>query len=363
MKLWITTVTSWDEFPRARHQVTEELIKLGHEVVFVEKNRQGAPRISVREEKPGLTVITPFCPIEFRFRYRLPVVNEIYQTWLYSWLKKRYGDTVVINFDFTAHLLHRYFERNIYYCNDEYIGNSRYRHLPTNGYHRTIERQVAEKSCFCVSTCDHLTRKLRTFNDRVYEIPLGGPPPQTTATERNFEKKDTITVGLMGAIKTGHVSPVIVNRLVQEPDFRLVLIGDVGNAFRKTLDAPERIEFKGILTGAALFREMAAFDVAVAPYDLKKINAGVTPNKLFQYLACACPAVISPIPNIIERNYPKGTVYIARDNDDFVSCIRQAYAEDCPEYANTRLKFAMANTWEKRVEILLAQLKENGLME
>lgn len=364
MKFCITTVsTSWDEIPRARHQITEELLREGHEVFFVEKNRTGCPGVKMRAEKPGLTVVTPFFPLDYRYRYRLPLINEIYQMWLFSRLKKRFGNLVVINFDFTAHLLHRFFKRNVYYCNDEYIGNSNRPAPLVDCYHKFVERRVAKSSRFCVSTAGHLTRKLSTYNQRTYEIPLGGPPPQPVAAERRFEKHTPIRVGLMGSIEVGHASFDIINRLLNEHDFELILVGVVENEFRRLVKGTGRIDLKGVLTGEALFREMAAWDVAIAPYNLKTINAGVTPNKLFQYLACACPVVISNIPNIKGITYPRGTVYTANNGEEFVESIRKAYAEDCPEYAGVRLQYAAKNTWEKRAALFISHLKKHGLLE
>lgn len=363
MKFFVTTLTSWDEIPRARHQVTEELLRAGHEVVFVEKNRTGRPAVKTRDEKPGLTLVTPFFPVDYRIRCRMPLINELYQDWLFPSLKKLYGNAAVINFDFAAHRLHRSFKRNIYYCYDEHIGNCRYRHLPIKRYPRMVEQRVAREAGLCVSTTGYLTRKLNGCNPRVCEIPLGGPPPQTSPDNRNFEKRKTITVGLMGAIRAGHVSVDMINRLASEPGFRLVVIGNVGEHFRKNIRTPGRIRFTGVLTGEVLYEEMAAFDVAVAPYNLEMINPGVTPNKLLQYLACACPVVISSIPNIQGLTYPRGTVYVADGEQEFVEFIRTAYAEDCPAFAAARLQYAAGNTWEKRVQLLLRHLKENNLMD
>lgn len=123
MKFLIFTLTSWDEAPRARHQVTKELLKLGHEVIFVEKNSFGFPRIRLQKEGNFTLVSTRFIP-GYKFRFRLPIINELYQHWLFRKMKARLGDLFVITFDFTAHKVPRYFSNSIYYCNDEVIGNS-----------------------------------------------------------------------------------------------------------------------------------------------------------------------------------------------------------------------------------------------
>ncbi|MDH3346121.1 MAG: glycosyltransferase, partial [Kiritimatiellaceae bacterium] len=255
------------------------------------------------------------------------------------------------------------FPKNIYYCNDDHIGACGHQHLPVKRYPTMAERQMTEKSCFCVTTSNYLTHKLQAYHQKVYEIPLGGPPPQTTSEQRDFREKPSIIVGLLGALHASHLSVHVINQIIKEPDFCLTLVGNNSEQFKQQIDHPERAVFRGVLTGSQLFDEMCRFDVAIAPYNLEKINAGVSPNKLFQYLACACPVVISDIPNIRGIKYPPGTVYVAPDDKSFTGRIRQAIAEDCPEYANTRLHYASENTWEKRIQRLLFHLEENGLVE
>jgi len=112
MKFLIFTLTSWDEAPRARHQVTRELLKLGHEVYFVEKNSTGFPRISFKQEENLTLVKTRFFP-GYRIRFRMPIINGLYQFWLFKRLKSRLGDLFVISFDFTTHKLTRFFSDTV----------------------------------------------------------------------------------------------------------------------------------------------------------------------------------------------------------------------------------------------------------
>ncbi|VGO18273.1 glycosyltransferase [Pontiella sulfatireligans] len=362
MKFIITSLTSWDEIPRARHQVTEALVQAGHEVVFVEKNRVGRLRIETRKEKPGLTLVSPFFPLDYRFRFRIPVINEFYQTWLFRLMRKRFGDQLVLNFDFTAHLLERYFKSMVYYCNDEYIGNSKYPVWLINQYHGMVERWVAKQAKLCVATSNHLVEKLQQFNPSVHLIPLGGPDPDRINATRDFGKKAFIKIGLMGTIKADYVAPKVINRLLDEDDFNLTFIGRMESDFLSLIQKKDNLEAKGILIGEALYAEMATFDVAIAPYEVECINAGGTPNKLFQYLACSCPIVISNIPNVQNRKFPPGTVYIAADEEEFVGMIRKAYDEDCLEYAQARLQYAADNTWEKRIRQFLSLLEKQHLL-
>lgn len=361
MQLTVTTLTARSEIPRARHQVTDALIRSGYDVLFVEKNRRGSPHIEFHKERSGLTVATPFFPLDYRYRYRIPLINGLYQHWLFSKLKKETGDTPVINFDFTAHLLHRWFPDNVYYCNDEYIGNSNCPCLLVNLYHRFAEHSTARHARLCVSTAPSLTRKLSRINPQTVEIPLGGPPPRPEAKKRSFNNRRTIRIGLLGSVNIGHVSTDLIRRLLNEEDFTLILIGTVSEKFRAEVDL-SRAVLKGVLTGDELYAELAALDVAIAPYNLERINSGVTPNKMYQYLACACPVVISALPNLEGMQFPPGTIYKAESDDDFIRNIRIANDEDCPAFAEARLQFAAENTWDRRIATLLANMHELNLI-
>ncbi|NJO68606.1 MAG: hypothetical protein HC830_04420 [Bacteroidetes bacterium] len=152
MKLIVNTITGWEEPPRARHQLSYALNNLGHTIVFVAKNKIGKPRIEFAQVKENFFLVTPYFPVDYRFRYRIPLLNEIYQFWLHRQIKKLYPDYLVINFDFTAHLLFRFFKNVIYYCNDEYIGNSKYPIGLINYYHRQVEAKLTRKADLCIAT-------------------------------------------------------------------------------------------------------------------------------------------------------------------------------------------------------------------
>ena len=337
------------------------MIGAGHEVIFIEKNKIGFPRISTLQKKNGLTLVSPFFPIDYRLRFRIPIINECYQLWLFRRLKNTFGDVVVINFDYTAHRLSSIFKNSIYYCNDEYIGNSKYPIWIINVYHRKIEGIVAKNSCFCIGTANYLVEKLNKFNSSVYKIPLGGPNPKKINTIHHPRKTEKIKVGLMGSIKLNYISVKIINKILEQEDIKLVFIGTIDPLLKNQIKQFDKISSLGILTGSSLYKEMASFDVAIAPYDVKNINAGGTPNKLLQYLACGCPVVISDIPNINRTSFPSGSVYIANDEMQFISKIRLAHKEDSPQHVKIRRQYAIENTWEQRIQLFLEKIKAHGL--
>ena len=363
MKFLIITLTSWDEAPRARHQLTKELLKLGHEVYFVEKNSMGFPGIKIHETVENFTLIsTRFIP-GYKFRFRLPIVNEIYQHWLFRSLKARLGDMLVITFDFTAHKLPAYFSNSVYYCNDEAIGNTTVKSTLVDMYWQRCEKAVVSNSNLCITTSNYLYCKIFRWNRRVFEIPLGGPDPASIGPLEKGPKTDKPVLGLVGFIRDMTISVEVINELLREKNFIIRLIGSVGDKFLSKIEHSEDIEFLGVLKDQALYNAIGQFDVAIIPYNLEELNPGATSNKLYIHFACGVPVVMSAIPNLNAKSFPRGSVYLSQDNSDFSELVKEAMKQEDPGYAEMRKKFAAQNTWEMRAAEFIHILKEQGLYE
>ena len=108
MNFLFNTRTDWSEPPRARHQLARALAK-NHHVAFVSINKIGRPSISIETPEKNITVISPCWWLHGKVNMRLPIINELYQKWLYKKLIKNYADYVAINFDLTAVHLKIYF--------------------------------------------------------------------------------------------------------------------------------------------------------------------------------------------------------------------------------------------------------------
>src|SRR5512138_2260011 len=95
MRFLINTLTHWEEAPRTRHHVATTLAK-NHKVDFVTANKTGFPRLSKKNDSTGVQLIVPFFPIPHKIRYRIPLLNHIYQKWLYRKLSAEYSSYTVI---------------------------------------------------------------------------------------------------------------------------------------------------------------------------------------------------------------------------------------------------------------------------
>ena len=362
MKFLIFTLTSWDEAPRARHQVTNELLKLGHEVYFVEKNSVGFPGMSFKKDGNFTLISTWFIP-GYKFRFRIPLINELYQHWLYKNIKAKLGDMFVITFDFTAHKLSPYFSNSVYYCNDEVVGNTTVKSTLVDMYWQRCEKAVAAHARLCITTSAYLTCKLYRWNRKVFEIPLGGPDPASIGPLEKGTRTEKIILGLVGFIREMTISVEVINALLEDSNICIRLVGTVDEKFMSKIKRPSGIENLGVLKDHALYNAIAQFDVAIIPYNLEELNPGATSNKLFLHLACGVPVVMSAMPNLKGKTFPPGTVYLSEDNHDFPELVRKALEEEKPEYADMRKAIASQNTWEMRVAEFLQTLRDEGLYE
>lgn len=350
----INTITDWNEPPRARHQVAEALSKR-HEVYFVSANRIGIPKLKIISINDNLNVFLPFWPIDYRIRYRFPILNEIYQNWLFKNIKKilKEKDINVINFDFTATRLFNYFQKIVYYCNDY---NIRYYYLlPIKSYFERCEKHVAKKSVCCVATCEYLFNHLKAFNANVIEIKLGAPFVEQIP---EFKKDKKIKVGFVGFLDERKTPIGILKKLVSDPNVELLVYGKISSALSTTLKNYNNIKYKGVLMGDQLIEQLKEIDVGIAPYNQSDVNLGRTPNKLWLYLALGKPVVVSTLPNIKNWKFAEKFVYLANNEVEFAEKVYAAYADDTSDLQIKRFQFAQENTWDKRIEELVKFINE-----
>jgi hypothetical protein len=340
------TVTSWDEPPRARHQVAQELVKDGV-VYFVEKNRTGRPRIEVRAVAPNLFVITPYFWIDYRVRYRTPGINEAYHNWLLRSIKDLgVHFDMVFCFDYTAPAIHRYFDNVIFYAVDDNVGFGKFNPFFVNRYHTRTEREVASRSRLCIVSSEYMGEKIRRYNPETHVVLLGAPQINYTPDTSRRERKGLPVLGLVGYLDSNMDYELIDLLLLH---FEIHFIGPASEANRKRLSQSPNAKLLGPKTGEELYRCLQDVDACIAPYDVRLLNKGATPNKLWLYLAMGKPAIVTEMPNTRNWRFEEGLVYQC-SNDRFLECCQQAVRDDKEQLARKRIELARANSWEARME-------------
>jgi glycosyltransferase involved in cell wall biosynthesis len=146
----------------------------------------------------------------------------------------------------------------------------------------------------------------------------------------------------------------------RRPDWTVTLVGPLGYG----LDAGEvarlralpNVHLAGVVAPEQVPAVMAGCDVGLIPYKRNEQTRHVNPLKVYEYLAAGKPVVATPLP---ELGQFEPLVRLAGDVDGFIAAVEAALAEgDSPQAVTARQAVAAVNTWDVRVERMLALIGE-----
>jgi glycosyltransferase involved in cell wall biosynthesis len=361
MEFIIFTNTPWDAPPRSRHQLSQALSK-NYKVTFVASNSFGTPSLKRFEVNENMGVIVPSFPVDRRLRYRTPLLNEAFQSWIFPKLRDLFKDKkelVVICTDFGAYNISKYFPNFIYYVSDDFVSNVKVPY-PIKRYTIFTQGRLVKTAKMVVATAIKLVEDFKAINKNTHELPLGAPdfelggPLEERLTD-NRETKKIVLLGFIGKKKT----PVsLLNSILEQEGYELFLIGPILDDILDQLLPKNKVHCLGVKTGEDLMDTLLEMDVAIAPYYMEDSNTGRTPNKMWQYLSVGLPAVVTNLPNIQHWNFPKGTVYKANNDREFLEMVIQAAEGDSPELKEQRRSIAKENSWNNRASKLVKLIRE-----
>jgi glycosyltransferase involved in cell wall biosynthesis len=354
MKFLFITRTAWDEPPRARHQLARALAKR-YEVVFVALNVKGKPGLNIDVPEENITLVLPTWHISGKYVFRLPIINEMYQQWLFKQLQKKYSSYSIINFDPSASLIHNYFKDVVYFCNDNFIDRKRSKSILISLYYYFTQRAVAKKARFCTGVAVYLQDLLKKHNNRSFLLLTGASKISTAFkyVQDDSDKKHIIYVGWLSKLNADWVI-----HLAENSNYLIHLIGPYQPKQIKKFLGIENIIVAGERRGDELHSYLSKADVCIAPYlydkDTEKVYT--MPNKFWLYLNFGKPIVSCTIKNLYQL--PEGFVYQAEEVADFCEKIDVALQQDTAILQQRRKKFIDSNLWENRTNELLKLYKK-----
>ena len=359
----ITSYSRWNEPPRARHQITNELLRAGYTVLFVERPlylKQLPRNVNKKrfwKESEKLFIYTPILLLWNRsFR-------SIFRLWQRYYLLKQIKAIIrrsglpqkvcLFNFayDYFALTASDYFIKKVYYCNDDFISphEKKYRAIAAN-----YEKLVSQ-NCDAVFTVHQtLFERLKRYNSNCYLSPLGAAA-QYINQDAQFQKYDhnKIKVLYMGVIDE-RLNYEWLKYILNDYKIALTMIGPLRDIIEEINELENYPNFRRYPTiiGQELYNRMYDYNVCIAPQNkTERFQNKSALNKLFQYFVAGKPVVITDSPSLSVFN--DKFIYRAVDEEDFLQKIIQAAEEDNDSLFRERIAFAKKNSWENRVKEIL----------
>ncbi|MFQ5523986.1 MAG: glycosyltransferase [Acidimicrobiia bacterium] len=145
----------------------------------------------------------------------------------------------------------------------------------------------------------------------------------------------------------------------RRPELNFVLVGPVDDRVADEAAALGRLS-NVTLHPAQPAEKVASFvrgfDVGLIPFVVDEMTRGVTPLKMFEYLASGVPVVATPLPACVDHP----AVETASEPGSFAALIAAA-VKMVPEQRSSLRHAAEDASWERRLQPLLDRLDALGL--
>ncbi|MBV4417365.1 glycosyltransferase [Clostridium tyrobutyricum] len=218
---------------------------------------------------------------------------------------------------------------------------------------------MLKKSNIVFVTADALYRKFSKKHNKTYIIKNGldidNFPLTKNKIPHDLPRKRRI-VGYVGAVATW-IDWGLVNYMIRSNyDFVFVgpKYGDVNLNFNK-----DNIYFLGEKRYEDLPYYISNFSCCIIPFKVNEMTNSCNPIKLYEYMALGKPVVST---GIYEVGKLQDICYISKGKNDFMKNIDRAINGETQQLINSRRKFALNNSWEKRVSNIIQVLEENKLL-
>jgi glycosyltransferase involved in cell wall biosynthesis len=144
------------------------------------------------------------------------------------------------------------------------------------------------------------------------------------------------------------------------PDCQFVLVGPIdprASDEADRLDAEPNVTMLGERPSDGIPPYVQRFDVGTVPFVVDPMTRGVSPLKMYEYLAAEKPCVATPLPACVAEPL----VRTAGDADDFAAAVRDALEDQAnPAFATEARQAAAEASWDARVSLIRARLDELG---
>ena len=162
-----------------------------------------------------------------------------------------------------------------------------------------------------------------------------------------------VVLGYYGCLAYWFDYDLILQVAEQKPQWLIVLIGHIFDETSSKFIAmkPDNV----LVFPAQPYHELPsflnAFDIALVPFLISDVTLATSPIKIFEYMAGGKPVLSSNLPECKKYN----SIFRYEDKEDFIKKVALIMKhKDSKEYTNLLETQARENTWEARVNNILA---------
>ena len=166
-------------------------------------------------------------------------------------------------------------------------------------------------------------------------------------------------IGYYGAIAEWFDQDLIAATAERFPECLVLLVGaDTANAQRRLGGYPN-VAFVPEVPYSRLPYYLYGFDVCLLPFKIIPLTLATNPVKVYEYLSAGKPVVAVDLPEMSQFG---DLVRVAADPETFLDAVASVVGRaDAVEHVEQRQAFARGQTWEHRIEDLIAVAETDDL--
>lgn len=251
----------------------------------------------------------------------------------------------------------------VYDCVDDYAEQTT--HDRSRVLVARADREAAARSDLVFTTTRALYRRHRPSNAETHLVGNVGDFPhfakaaQKSAIRSDLRGLPTPVMGFAGNVLSGKLDVGLLEDAADRyPSGTVLVAGPADDRLRPALEslaARTNVIWLGHVPYDELPSVVAAFDVALIPYESNVYTENVFPLKLFEYLAAGKPVVATGLPELAEM---EPDVVVAQGRQELFDAMDAALRLTTPEDVRRRQRFAARHTWDTRTEELLRLTEE-----
>jgi glycosyltransferase involved in cell wall biosynthesis len=228
-----------------------------------------------------------------------------------------------------------------------------------------------EASLSNLTSTSELHKRALEFNPRSYHVPNATDYDNFSraaaryadmAIDAAIAKYTRPIIGYVGYILNRIDFEMIGSVAARHPEWNFVFLGPRMESLVLPDSVQEQmnIHFLDPVPYKKLPDLMRAMDVFTIPHHIDQATKGMSPIKIYDYLATGKPVVCTPVEG---TETLQGLVYLADSADTFEKQLVAALAEQDESVAQRRQAYAYDNSWQARIETIKNVLKKINVIE